>query len=155
MDHNIDILVATTSGNTEYLADQLAAQLETAGFTTAMHYEPDYQQLTENVTKNSIWICCVASHGAGDYADSMLDFAEQLHHDQPNLKPLRYGVIAIGDSCYDTFCAAGRDCDEQLAKAGAKRLLDRLEIDMSVDDPDKKASTWGRSFTELMCIKEE
>ncbi|MDX1705787.1 flavodoxin domain-containing protein [Pseudidiomarina sp.] len=155
MHHKIDILVATTSGNTEYLADQLAAQLQQDGFTTELHYEPDYQQLTSSINQDSVWLCCVACHGAGDYADSMLDFAEQLHSKQPDLKPLRYGVIAIGDSCYDTYCAAGRDCDEQLAKAGAQRLQDRLEIDMSIDDPAKKASTWARSFTEQMCIKAE
>lgn len=145
---NIDILVATTSGNTEYLADQLSQQLQQAGFTTTLHYEPDYSELMESLTEQSIWLCCVASHGAGEYADSMLDFAEELHQHKPQLNELRYGVIAVGDSCYDTFCAAGRDCDAMLAILGAKRLISHLEIDMSQDDPDEKSSTWLQSFIQ-------
>jgi len=148
--HHIDILVATTSGNTEYLADQLAELLQHAGHTTTLHYEPDYSELLESLTDQSIWLCCIASHGAGDYADSMLDFAEQLHAEKPSLEQLKYAVIAVGDSCYDTFCAAGRDADAMLAILGAKRLISRLEIDMSQDDPDEKSSTWLRSFIQSL-----
>ena len=141
---HIDILVATTSGNTEYLADQLAEQLTAAGHSTELHYEPDYQQLV--TADPATWLCCVASHGAGEYADSMLDFAEQLTVQQPDLPLLRYAVIAVGDSNYDTFCAAGRDCDQRLQQAGAFQLVERLEIDMAKDDPEQKSSTWLRSF---------
>ncbi len=141
---HIDILVATTSGNTEYLADQLSDQLIAAGHTTELHYEPDYQQLMTG--DPAIWLCCIASHGAGDYADSMLDFAEQLSAQQPHLPLLRYAVIAVGDSNYDTYCAAGRDCDERLQQAGATRLVSRLEIDMATDDPEQKSTDWLRSF---------
>jgi MioC protein len=146
----IDILVATTSGNTEYLADQLSEQLQNAGFQTRMHYEPDYSELIGALDAESIWLGCVASHGAGEYADSMLDFAADLHRKLPSLVDLRYAVIAVGDSCYDTYCAAGRDFDQLLEKCGAKRLIPTLEIDMSQDDPEKKASTWlGSILTHL------
>jgi MioC protein len=149
----IDILVATTSGNTEYLADQLAEQLQQANLPTEVHYEPDYSDLMEQLTTDRVWLCCVASHGAGEYADSMLDFAEELHAEKPDLSGLKYAVIAIGDSCYDTYCAAGRDCDQILDKLGAQRLINHLEIDMSQDDPDKKSSTWLANFINVMCIK--
>jgi MioC protein len=145
---HIDILVATTSGNTEYLADQLSDQLLAAGHTTTLHYEPDYQQLINS--DPATWLCCVASHGAGEYADSMLDFAEQLSQHQPDLPLLRYAVIAVGDSNYDTFCAAGRDCDERLQKSGAECLVERLEIDMSIDDPEQKTSTWIELFIKAL-----
>lgn len=138
----IQLLVATTSGNTEYLADQLAAQLQKSGYTAQVHYEPDYSELVGAISQETLWIGCIASHGAGDYADSMLAFADDLHAKKPRLESLKYAVIAVGDSCYDTYCAAGRDFDESLAKAGAKRLIERLEIDMSQDDPEEKASTW-------------
>lgn len=141
---HIDILVATTSGNTEYLADQLSEQLIAAGHTTTLHYEPDYQQLV--TAEPAIWLCCIASHGAGEYADSMLDFADQLSEHQPDLPLLRYAVIAVGDSNYDTYCAAGRDCDQRLLSAGATQLIERLEIDMATEDPEQKSTTWLGSF---------
>ncbi len=146
----IELLVATTSGNTEYLADQLSDQLQQLGYPTRVHYEPDYSELIEGITDDTVWIGCIASHGAGDYADSMLDFAEHLHAKQPALGPLRYAVIAIGDSCYDTYCQAGRDFDQTLSKLGAKQLFERLEIDMSQDDPEEKASTWLGSFIQRL-----
>lgn len=146
----IEILVATTSGNTEYLADQIAEQLHEQGLSSQVHYEPDYTDLVESITEETLWIGCIASHGAGDYADSMLAFADDLHAKKPRLTPLNYAVIAIGDSCYDTYCAAGRDFDESLAKAGAKRLIERLEIDMSQDDPEEKASTWLGSLLKQL-----
>lgn len=145
---HVDILVATTSGNTEYLADRLSDKLIADGHTTELHYEPDYQQLVTG--EQAIWLCCIASHGAGDYADSMLDFAEQLHAQQPELPLLRYAVIAVGDSNYDTYCAAGRDCDERLQQAGATALLERLEIDMANDDPEQKSADWIRSFSAAL-----
>lgn len=146
----IQLLVATTSGNTEYLADQLAEQLQAQGYTAHVHYEPDYSDLVEAITDDTLWLGCIASHGAGDYADSMLAFADDLHAKKPRLETLHYAVIAVGDTCYDTYCAAGRDFDESLAKAGAKRLIERLEIDMSQDDPEDKASTWLRSLLNRM-----
>lgn len=142
---NIDILVATTSGNTEYLADQIAEQLQHAGFTTSLHYEPDYSDLLEALrqsTEETFWLCCVASHGAGEYADSMLDFAEQMHAEKPQLEELNFAVIAVGDSCYDTFCSAGRDCDALLDKLHAKRAVEHLEIDMATEDPEEKTTEW-------------
>lgn len=145
---HIDILVATTSGNTEYLADQLSAQLIKSGHSTEVHYEPDYQQLVN--AEAATWLCCIASHGAGEYADSMIDFAEQLSAQQPDLPLLQFAVIAVGDSNYDTFCAAGRDCDERLQKAGAKQLLERLEIDMANDDPEQKSTIWLQSFISAL-----
>jgi MioC protein len=145
---HIDILVATTSGNTEYLADQLSAQLIAAGYTTELHYEPDYLQLV--TTDAATWLCCIASHGAGEYADSMLDFAEQLSTQQPDLPQLQFAIIAVGDSNYDTFCAAGRDCDERLQQAGAKKLVERLEIDMANDDPEQKSTLWLQSFIRAL-----
>ncbi|RUO76425.1 flavodoxin domain-containing protein [Pseudidiomarina taiwanensis] len=137
-----DILIGTTSGNTEYLALELADYLKQKGHHCEIHDEPDFDSLAEQAGTHSTWIACVASHGAGDYADSMLEFGEQLAAFEGHLNQQPYLVIAIGDSCYDTYCAAGRDCDERLEKAGAKRLAERLEIDMSQDDPEEKLFTW-------------
>jgi len=146
----IDILVGTTSGNTEYLADQAQEQLHQAGLTTYMHYEPELDKLLEHDLSNRIWLACIASHGAGDYGDSMLDFAEQLAQEPPNLQGLTYAVIAIGESCYDTYCAAGKDFDERVNQAGGKRLCERLEIDMLSDDPDQAAPPWIERFSQII-----
>ncbi|PYE30577.1 flavodoxin-like protein [Idiomarina fontislapidosi] len=139
MTNTIHLLVGTTSGNTEALADHVQAILESHDFNTEMHYEPTFDSLPTS----GIWLIFLATHGAGDYADSMLDFYDVIAQaDAPQLPDLKYAVCAIGESCYDTFCAAGRHCDDQLTNLRASRLFERLEIDMMEDDPEEKASQW-------------
>ena len=134
----LQILVGTTSGNTEYLADHAAELIKSAmPIDIQIHYEPDLN----TIDQTQPWLIFLASHGAGDYGDSMLDFHEQLTTcDSVNAFP--YTVIAIGESCYDTYCAAGRDIDDRLAKLGANRIYQRLEIDMLEDDPEKAFEQW-------------
>ncbi|RUO80980.1 flavodoxin [Idiomarina tyrosinivorans] len=138
MAETIHILIGTTSGNTEYLADQLSEALHQQGFATQLHDEPDLGTLPTEGT----WLVCLASHGAGDYADSMLGFYDQISLHEDPLKQLKYAVIAIGESCYDTYCKAGRHLDSRLQELGGKRLTSRLEIDMLEDDPEQKALQW-------------
>ncbi|MGM0525939.1 MAG: flavodoxin domain-containing protein [Pseudomonadota bacterium] len=146
----IQILVGTTSGNTEFLADHVADLLKQHSFDVELHYEPDLSVIDQTQP----WLIFIASHGAGDYADSMLDFHQQLL-DSTSLKAFPYSVIAIGESCYDTYCAAGRDIDQRLDKLGANRFSNRLEIDMLQDDPEimveNQISFWIeklRSYTQ-------
>ena len=95
---NLQILVGTTSGNTEYLADHVADLLKQQDIDSQLHYEPDLNE----IDATQPWLIFIASHGAGDYADSMLDFYDQLQHtDQIN--KTGFIVVAIGESCYDTF----------------------------------------------------
>lgn len=145
MTDSIQILVGTTSGNTEFLADEAAEWLTQQGVANQVHYEPDLNKL--NTTQP--WLIFLASHGGGEYADSMLDFYDQIQQ-QKQLPNFPYAVVAIGESCYDTFCSAGRDLDERLQKLGAKRVYQRLEIDMLQDDPEEKVSTWLPSWIDAL-----
>ena len=134
----IQILVGTTSGNTEYLADYAAKLItQSLKITVNIHYEPD---LTI-VDTTQPWLIFLASHGAGDYADSMLTFYDQLS-DCKALNAIPYTVVAIGESCYDTYCQAGRDIDQRLEQLGANRIHQRLEIDMLEDDPENCFQQW-------------
>lgn len=134
----LQILVGTTSGNTEYLADHAAELIKsTMPIDIQIHYEPDLN----TIDQTQPWLIFLASHGAGDYGDSMLDFHDQLTTCD-SVQAFPYAVIAIGESCYDTYCAAGRDIDDHLGKLGANRIYQRLEIDMLEDDPEKAFEEW-------------
>lgn len=138
----LQILVGTTSGNTEYLADYAADLIKSAAdIGIQIHYEPDLTAIDQTQP----WLIFLASHGAGDYGDSMLDFYDQITACD-TLQSFPYAVIAIGESCYDTFCSAGRDIDERLSKLGADRIHGRLEIDMLEDDPEQAFEQWYQSW---------
>lgn len=143
----LHLLVGTTSGNTEFLADTLDEKLSEQHIKTQVHYEPEL----ENLPPHEPWLILLASHGAGDYGDSMLDFYDHIEDPHsPDLTAVNYAVIAIGESCYDTFCGAGRHCDKRLQTLGATKLVDRLEIDMLEDDPETKALDWLPQITDAL-----
>ena len=134
------ILVGTTSGNTEYLAEHLGDVAAEHGHTHTLHDQPN---LSEVPTQETHWLVCVATHGAGEYAESMLGFIEQLQQQQPSLATVKVAIVAVGDSSYDTFCQAGKDCETLLLERGAHLICPVLTIDMFNDlDPEQSASQW-------------
>lgn len=136
----VHVLVGTTSGNTEWLAESLAEILEQQGIPTQLHDQP---QLHEVPFQQCTWLICVATHGAGEYAESIDQFFQDLAAQQPSLANVRAAILSIGDSSYDTFCQAGIDAEALLRKLDANLICDRLDIDMLNDlDPEATATQW-------------
>ena len=90
-------------------------------------------------------------HGAGDVPDNLQPFAKDLAEQHPDLNALKYGVIALGDSSYDTFCQGGKTLDRLLAECGASRIGDRLEIDVTQHEiPEDAAEAWIQGWMQLI-----
>ena len=98
---NIHILVGTTSGNTEYLARTTTRRANFARPSPLSFTINLIMQMFHNLTV--FGILCIATHGAGEYADSIAPFMETLQREQPLLSALKFAIIAVGDSSYDTF----------------------------------------------------
>ena len=143
----IHILVGSTLGGTEYVAEAAQVLLEEAGFDSEMHFDPDLNALS--LSEDEIWLICLSTHGAGDYPENFKAFVEQLQGVNAPLTDVRYGVIGIGDSNYDTFCEASKNIDYILEEMGAVRIGDRFEIDV-VDQPipEDSISKWIPSWME-------
>ncbi len=129
---NIDILVGSTLGGTEYVAEATQPFLEEAGFSTQVHFSPDLTKL--NIEEESIWLVCLATHGAGDYPDNFKQIVEQINNMPGNLSNIHFGLIGVGDSNYDTFCYAAKHFDLLLREKGAFRLGNIFNIDV-VESP--------------------
>jgi len=125
----INILVGSTLGGTEYAAEAAQPLLEEAGFTTEIHFNPDLSSLT--LDSEQIWLCCVATHGAGDYPENFKPFVEQLTQLVDDLSNVHFGLIGIGDSNYDTYCHAAKNLDLLLLDKGASRLGKLFTIDVT------------------------
>ncbi len=137
----IQILVGSTLGNTEYVAEAAQILLEEAGYDTELNLDPDLNELS--LQENQIWLICVATHGAGDYPDNFKGFVEQLQQVNAPLFDVRYAIIGVGDSNYDLFCAAAKNIDLFLEEMRATNIADRFEIDIAnCDDPEKSVSSW-------------
>ena len=131
---NIDILVGSTLGGTEYVAEATQPFLEEASFTTQIHFKPSLTPLDINSQKQKIWLVCLATHGAGDYPDnfkSIVDEISQIDHDLSNIY---FGIVAVGDSNYDTFCLAAKRFKQLLIEKGAYQIGSTFYIDV-VESP--------------------
>ena len=92
-----------------------------------------------------------STHGAGDVPDNLQPFARDLAEQRPDLDNLRYGVIALGDSSYDTFCQGGKTLDHLLSECGASRIGERLDIDVTQHEiPEDAAEMWIREWMAMI-----
>lgn len=142
---NIQILVGSTSGNTEFLASELAAFIQAnSDYQTALHDQPE---LAEVPIHHTTWLICAATHGAGEHAESLIDFIAQLTAQQPQLTTVNYALIQVGDSSYDTFCSSGQAIHELLQSLGAQPVVEPLTIDMlHADDPEQMGIDWLKNW---------
>ncbi|MGY5451399.1 FMN-binding protein MioC [Agarivorans sp. MS3-6] len=138
----IEIIVGSTLGSAEYVADELEAALNEQ-HQVKVHLNAEFEELNQQ----ALWLVCSSTHGAGDVPDNLQPFFQYLLDQQPDLSQLSYVVVAIGSSSYDTFCGGGKDLDQQLHKLGAKRLKERLEIDVDLEPvPEEPAIKWLDSW---------
>ena len=136
---NISIITGSTLGGAEYVGDHLADLLEEMEFATDIHNQPDLNE----IEIDSLWIIVISTHGAGDYPDNIKPFIQQLTEQAQNLSKVSFAIVAIGDSSYDTFCAAGKSLQNILIELGAIEKYPLLEIDVTQDSiPEEPAELW-------------
>ncbi len=128
------IIYASQSGQAEDIARKTARALEAGGEAVAVR-RIDQPWLSELVRPRRL-LFVVSTYGEGDPPDHALRFAHSVMTDEarPELRGLRYGVLALGDRSYPTFCAFGRRVDAWLRQAGAipepgLMVVDRLARD--------------------------
>lgn len=144
---DITLISGSTLGSAEYVAEHLAEQLEAAGFTTAMLHGPELDELT----LSGRWLVVSSTHGAGDLPDNLQPLLEQLAEQQPDLSQVQFGAVGLGSSEYDTFCGAIKQIDDLFQARGAKRIGDRLEIDVTQHEiPEDPAEEWLKNWIILL-----
>lgn len=135
----IHIIVGSQMGSAEYTADQIHQELNAINIANELHEFPDPTMIP---SENVIWLICTSTHGAGDLPDNLQEFAAYITGVN-SLSEIEYGIIGLGDRSYDTFNLACKTIDELLALKGAKRIGQRLEIDVLDEQlPEDSALAW-------------
>lgn len=136
---NVSIITGSTLGGAEYVGDHLADLLEEMAFATDIHNQPNLNE----IDIDSLWIIAISTHGAGDYPDNIKPFIQQLTEQAQNISKVSFAIVAIGDSSYDTFCAAGKSLQNTLIELGAIEKFPLLEIDVTQHSiPEEPAELW-------------
>lgn len=136
---SVNIIVGSQMGSAEYVAEQLSDALNDQGIITQLHDQPEFSEIDQ---QNTIWLICTSTYGAGDYPENLISFVDDLSQ-ADDLSHLKYSVIALGDTSYDTYNLAGRNIDALLSQKGALRLTPRLELNI-LDEalPEDTALAW-------------
>ncbi|BEN80596.1 FMN-binding protein MioC [Serratia marcescens] len=144
---DITLISGSTLGSAEYVAEHLAEKLEDAGFSTEMLHGPELDELP----LAGRWLVVSSTHGAGELPDNLQPLLEQIAEQQPDLSEVQFGAVGLGSSEYDTFCGAIKQIDDLLIARGAKRIGDRLEIDVTEHEiPEDPAEEWVKNWINLL-----
>jgi sulfite reductase (NADPH) flavoprotein alpha-component len=140
------ILYATDTGNSKELAGMLSAAAEAKGIPTKVTDLADYK--TRGLKDEQDVLIIAATHGEGEPPPAALDFFEFVQGKRaPKLSGVRFAVLALGDSTYEHYCAAGRILDERFEELGAERLRDRVDCDVDYEDD---ADAWIAGLVEQL-----
>lgn len=128
----LTIVYGSQTGNAQRIAENLAQRAQDAGLPVRL-LRADAYPLRELKQERHLYLV-ISTQGDGDPPDDARGLVEFIAGRRaPELKQLKYAVLALGDSSYPQFCVIGRSLDERLAALGATRLFDRGEADLDID----------------------
>jgi sulfite reductase (NADPH) flavoprotein alpha-component len=134
----LTIVYASESGNSEKLASDLAKAARKNGLkpSTVDMADLDLAMLTS--AKRLVMIA--ATWGEGEPpARATRAYNELMGDGAPRLDGVEFGVLALGDTAYAEFCAIGKALDARLQALGAKRAVERVDLDLDFAHP---AARW-------------
>lgn len=136
----VKILFGSHTGNSEALAQSLAAQAKERGLEVDVEDMASFK--TRDLKKIKNLAVIVSTHGLGDPPVQAEGLHKYLHGKKaPDLSHLNFSVLALGDSSYVDFCQTGKDFDSVLEELGGNRLAPRQDCDV---DYEEEAEAWQK-----------
>lgn len=122
------VVYASQFGQAESLAERTASSLEQTGQSVQLVDIANLEPSMLHSARQALFIA--STTGEGDAPDPAFNFVRDcVSAADTRLKGLRYGILALGDSDYQQFCAFGHQIDEWLRSTGAEPLFDLVEVD--------------------------
>ncbi len=143
----VAIAVGTVYGGAKLVAEEIQNALENHGHSAELLEEPVASDLQDDDI--DLLLVCTSTTGAGDVPEDIIELHTELVTTPPRVSGLKYAVIALGDSSYDTFCGGGLAMDAALEDIGAIRIADTLKLDaMETVTPEDDAVPWAVELVE-------
>lgn len=122
------VLFGSQTGLAESIAWQTAGWLQAQGEAARVRSLNHTTLADLQSAQRALFIA--STYGEGDAPDGASLFAEHVMTPEPPALPhLRFSVLALGDRQYTHFCGFGRQLDDWLSAAGARREYTPVEAD--------------------------
>lgn len=127
----ITILYGTETGNSKKLATNFATRAKKIGINAKVISMDQYK--INDLPKEEYLFSIVSTHGEGEPPAAAKKFYDQIHLNGIELKKMKFGVLALGDTSYPLYCKTGEDVDAQFQKLGGNRIvpLQKCDVDFS------------------------
>ena len=137
----VNLIFGTVYGNAQFVAETLRDDIKATGREVQLFQSDELTDFIPPQDEVLLVVCSTTGHG--DVPDELLPWFEMLKSQAPYLPNLKYGIIGLGDTSYDTFCRAGIQFDELLTELGARRVGVVLKIDAcETMEPEVTAKAW-------------
>lgn len=118
---------ASQAGFARQLAWQTAGSLQAAGFNVDVQPLEKLKQEHFSRSKHALFV--VSTFGEGEPPDDARSFMRRVMAHPLPLGNLKYGLLALGDRQYKTFCEFGHSLEQWLRRQGAEPLFPIVEVD--------------------------
>lgn len=145
----VNLVFGTVYGSAQFAAETLEKEMQVLGYDVTLWQPNDVASFIP--PQDELLVVVTSTTGQGDLPEDIQPWYHNLKNLAPYLPELRYSVIALGDSSYETFCGAGRAVDALLSELGAKPLVELLEIDAcETMEPEVEAIKWLERWNQVV-----
>lgn len=142
---NLTFLYVTETGNSKFLANELAKRVKALGANVKIKSSDQYR--LDDLAKETNIVFLVSTHGDGEMPASGKKFFDHISNENADFSKMNFGVIALGDSSYPLFCQAGKDVQKILLEKKAQKNFERFDLDL--DFEQKIDDIYSRVLTML------
>ncbi|MCH5715409.1 flavodoxin domain-containing protein [Niabella hibiscisoli] len=132
LNKKITLAYGTETGNSKKLATQLAGIAKKKGIGVKLAGLDQYR--FTDLAKEEYFFVVISTQGEGEPPLLAKKFYDQLHEQAVELKKMKFGVLALGDTSYAQFCKTGEDIDARLEALGAHRMLPLKKCDVDYEE---------------------
>lgn len=123
------VVYASQSGTSEKLAWHTANILSSGGVSTSVKSLADVNTGVLTSTQKVLFL--LSTFGEGEAPDMARGFIKNSMKAKTTFENLRFGLLALGDKCYQDYCGFAIEVEQWLISNGATSIFERINVDNS------------------------